>query len=306
MPDPILIAKAFAVAFVLGLAVTLLFGRSSRIPVTSAGAVLAVIIAVYAGLWLLELLPHFPPREALDRFLLVLLPAAAVAETIAAVSSRRGWAARGSVAALAAPVLLYGSVYATDLSGPGSRTWSPAMMWFVFTALAALLMAAWVALHRLAIRTQGLAALGCVAGATLGASLVIMLSGYATGGQSGVPLAAGLGGVALALLFRKAKPISDGAIGVGVVGLFALLVVGRLFAGLTDVNAALLFAAPLLGWLPEMLPARQRIRAALRLALAATPVVIALDFARQKFAADSVQQGAAIEGSLDDYMNFGK
>ena len=71
--------------------------------------------------------------------------------------------------------------------------------------------------------------------------------------------------------------------GVGVVGLFALLVVGRLFADLTTLNAALLFAAPLLGWLPELLPARRGVRVALRLGLAAVPVVVALVLAQAAF-----------------------
>jgi hypothetical protein len=203
-------------------------------------------------------------------------------------------------------VLLHGSVYVKDLSGPGSRAWSPAQAWLVFAALAALLLAAWAALNRLASRTGGRTALGCVAGAVLGSSLVIMLSGYATGGQLGVPLAAGLGGVALGSPAWKGKPAGAGALGVGVVGLFALLVVGRLFAGLTSLNAALLFAAPLLGWLPELLPARRRVRGALRLALAAVPVVVALALAQGKFAADSARPEAGTEGSLEDYMSFGK
>ena len=82
--------------------------------------------------------------------------------------------------------------------------------------------------------------------------------------------------------------------------------VGRLFADLTNLNAALLFASPLLGWLPERLPARRGVRVALRLALAAVPVVVALALSQQKFAADSARPGSGTEGSLDDYMNFGK
>jgi hypothetical protein len=306
MPDPIRIAEAFAAAALLSLSVTLLFGRSSRARVAAAGAVVAVLGAVYAGLWVLGLLPHFPPREDLDRLLLVVLPTAAVAEVLAAASGRFGWFARGAVAALAAPVLLHGTVYVTDLSGPGSRAWSPAQAGLTFAALATLLLAAWTVLNRLATRRGALTALGCVAGAVLGAGLVIMLSGYATGGQFGVPLAAGLGGAALGSLVRKGKPGGEAALGVGVVGLFALLVVGRLFADLTTLNAALLFAAPLLGWLPELLPARRGIRVALRLGLAAVPVVVALALAQAKFTADSARPGSGTEGSLEDYMSFGK
>jgi hypothetical protein len=301
MPDAMLIGKAFATAAALGLVVTLLFGRFARAGLAAAGAMLGVVSAVFAGLWVLDLLPHFPPREDLDRLLVIVLPAAALAEVIATVPGRAGWVARCAVAALAAPVLLHGSVYVTD-----SREWSLATTRDVYAVLAALLMAAWLVLNRLAIRRGGRTALWCVAGTVLGAGLAIMLSGYATGGQLGVPLAAGLVGVALGSLVRKESPGIEAALGVGVVGLFGLLVIGRLFAGLTDLNAALLFAAPLVGCLPELLPGRARFRVALRLALAAAPVVVALVLAQQKFAADSARPGSGTGGSLDDYMNFGK
>ena len=95
MPDPVLMAKAFAFAAALAMAITLLFTMfsSSRPGVAAAGAPLAILAAVYAGLWVLGLLPHFPPREALDRLLVIVLPAAAGAEVIAARSRRLGWLA---------------------------------------------------------------------------------------------------------------------------------------------------------------------------------------------------------------------
>jgi hypothetical protein len=306
MPDPILFAEAFAAASVLSLALTLLVGASPRAGIAAGGAVLAVVGAVYVGLWILGLLPHVPPREDLDRLLLVVLPGAAIAEAIAAASGRLSWVARGVVAALAAPVLLQGTVYVADLSGPGSRAWSPAEAGLIFAALASLLMAAWTASNRLAARKGGLTVLACVAGAILGAGFVTILSGYASGGQIGVPLAAGLGGVAIASLVRRGKPDGRGALGVGVVGLFALLVVGRLFASLTTLNAVLLFAAPLLGWLPEALPAGRRVRVALRLALAAAPVVVALALAQHRFTADSARPASGVGGSSDDYTSFGR
>lgn len=305
MPDPILMGQAFAVAAALGLVVAFLFGRLSRPGVATAGTVLAVFAAVLAGLWVLGRLPHVPPGEVIDRLLIVVLPASVVAEIIAAASARAGWVARFVVAALATPVLLYGSSYVTDLTGPDSREWSAAKAWLIFSSLAVALLVAWAGLNRLAVRTGERTPLWCLAGAALASGIVIMMSGYATGGQFGVPLAAALGGVALASLARKVPGV-EGALGVGVVGLFALLVVGRFFAGLTDVNATLLFAAPLLAWLPELLPRRIRGHAPLRLALAAVPVVIALVLAQQKFAADSARPGSGTEGSLSDYTNFGK
>lgn len=304
MPDPMIIARSFAAAALLGLVVALPVARSSRVTVASAGALLGLLGALCAGSWVLGLLPHWPPQEAVDRLLLIVVPAAAVAELIAGASARAGWVARSIVAALATPVLLHGSIYVTDLSGPGSREWATTSAAVVFAALAVLLMGAWWALERLARRTHSRTPLWCVAGATLGAGLVIMLSGYATGGQLGVPLAAGLVGVALGSLAGKETRALAGTLGTGVVSLFALLVVGRLFAELTNLNAVLLFAAPLLGWLPELVPARPRLRPALRLALPALPVIVALVLAQQNFAANSRPQAGG--GSLDDYMSFGK
>jgi hypothetical protein len=305
MPDPILMAKAFGIAAAISLTV-ILVGRSSRKTVSAAAAVIATVSALCAGLWILDLLPHFPPREALDRLLLVVVPAAAVAELLAAASHRIGWVGRAAVAVSAAPVLLWGSVYTTDLSGPNSRVWSTAMAWSVEAMLALLLMAAWILTNRLSRRGGDRISLLSLAGTALGAGLVIMLSGYATGGQMAVPLAAGLAGVALGSLVRKSTEASASAAGIGIVTLFGLLVIGRLFASLTNLNAALLFAAPLFGWAAEAIRSRPRLRAGLRLGLAALPVVVALVLAQQKFAADSQQSGSSSEGSLDDYMSFGK
>jgi hypothetical protein len=104
----------------------------------------------------------------------------------------------------------------------------------------------------------------------------------------------------------KSTEASASVAGVGIVTLFGLLVIGRLFASLTNLNAALLFVAPLFGWAAEAIRSRPRLRAGLRLGLAALPVVVALVLAQQKFAADSQQSGSSSEGSLDDYMSFGK
>jgi hypothetical protein len=100
-------------------------------------------------------------------------------------------------------------------------------------------------------------------------------------------------------------------VGLGVVGLFALLVVGRFFAELTGAHAALLFSAPLLGLVPELPYVRRlgpRLRGLGRVVLTAVPVVLALALAQQRFAAESAPPGSAAEEgpTLQDYMDFGK
>jgi hypothetical protein len=79
-----------------------------------------------------------------------------------------------------------------------------------------------------------------------------MLSGYATGGQIGLPLTAALLGAAAAVLVLRRTPRGIGPLGVPIVVLFSLLVIGRFFGELTWPHASVLFCAPLLGWLPEL------------------------------------------------------
>lgn len=309
MPDPIVMAKAAALAaFVTALA-TWLLGRLSR----PLGGPLGAGLGILAGAWALGLAPRVPPRDALERLLLVLVPAAILAECVA--SDRGGWLMRLAVAAGAVPVLVHGSSYVADLSGPGSREWSPGLAAGLFAGLAAALFVSWTALDRLSRRNPMSAALA-VAGTAAGAGITIMLSGYAAGGQLGVPLAAAAaaGGV-LVLVGGRHSSGGTGtatAAGLGVIltALFGLLVVGRLFAGLTTANAALLLAAPLAAWIPELWPLARlggRTRTALRMTLAAVPIVVALVLAQQKFAADSAgpaESAGTGEASLNDYLSY--
>ena len=237
--------------------------------------------------------------------LLIVIPAAVLAEVAAAAGPKwAGWASRMVVAAVAAPVLVHGSSYVTDLSGPGSREWTPGLTTAIFAGLTMVLFLVWSGLTALASRA-GQSASGAVAVAAGGAALALMLSGYATGGQLGFPLAAAIG--AFALIRGRQQP---GAVGVAVVGLFSLLSIGRLFAGLTTQNALVLLMAPLLAWGPELPGVRQlgpRTRGGLRVALTAIPVIVTLWLAQQKFAADSTGPAAGSgEPSLSDYLDFGK
>ena len=235
--------------------------------------------------------------------LLVLIPAAVLAEVAAAAGPKwAGWASRVVVAAVAAPVLVHGSSYVTDLSGPGSREWTPGLTTAIFASLTMVLFLVWSGLTRqvgLAICVRAMAV------AAAGAAVAIMLSGYATGGQLGLPLAAASG----AFAFVRARN-QAGAIGVAVVGLFSLLAIGKLFAGLTTQNALVLLMAPLLAWGPDLPRVRQlgpRTRGGLRVALTAIPVIVTLWLTQQKFAADSTGPAAGSgEPSLSDYLDFGK
>jgi hypothetical protein len=235
------------------------------------------------------------------------------------------WLSRLVVAVGAAGVLLHNSVYLTDLAGPGTREWTPTQSWLILGGLAAALLGVWAALASLVRRMSPHPALDpsereqrlggrsvalAVAVACAGAAVTVMLSGYASGGQIGLPLAAALTGTLIASLALLVSPDVEGVVGLGVVGLFALLVIGRFFGTLTDGNAALLFFGLLLCWLPEGQYVRRvglRLRGVLRVVLVAVPVLVALTLAHQKFASDSSRTGPGSgEPSLQDYEAFGK
>jgi predicted lipid-binding transport protein (Tim44 family) len=102
-----------------------------------------------------------------------------------------------------------------------------------------------------------------------------------------------------------------GLIGLGVVGLFSLVIIGLFFGQLSIAHAALLASAPLLSWLAEMPVVRRRgffAHASARLILPSLFVAAALTGARQQFVADSVRttSGGTNEPSAEDYLNFGK
>jgi hypothetical protein len=148
--------------------------------------------------------------------------------------------------------------------------------------------------------------------ATFGAGICVMLSGYATGGQLGFPLAAASFGVAAASLALGGAPAFPGALGVAIVGLGALLLVGRYFGSLDNAPAILLLISPLLGWLPEVLLAKRvgpRGRGVAGVLLATVLIAFAVTGTGMRFAADwarpSSSPGGA-EPSIEDYLNFGK
>jgi hypothetical protein len=283
---------------------------------------LSVTLGFVAGLWWLGVRPHWPPREDQDRLLLILFPAVIVVEMAAAFLSPLlvldkkpnlqflVWLPRLVVAALAGRILLHDTSYLADLSGPGSRQWTPEQTWIILGGLAAALIAVWFVLSRLTQGEPGRMVPFTVAIACAGTAVAMMMSGYASGGPLAMPLAGAVVGILAASLVFKGDPNVTGVLGVAVVGLFGLLVIGHFFGELTLTNAALLFFAPLLGWLPELPLVRRvkpRLRASLGVVLTVITVAIALALAQQKFIEDSAPPSTdSQEPTLEDYMNFGK
>src|SRR5262245_1508201 len=238
MPDPLQILLALAAAAAIAAAVSLLAGWPWRKPSparSAVGRVLGAGLGFIVGCWWLGVMPHLPPREDLDRLLLILFPALVVVELLGAFPWRYRWLVwvpRLVVAAAAAPILLHNSVYLADLAGPDSRERTPIQAGLILVGLAAALAGVWALLALLVKRTPGRSVPLAVALTCAGASVAVMLSGYASGGQLGLPLAAAVVGAVVASLALSGPLDVNGVLGLGVVGLFALLVIGRFFGEL--------------------------------------------------------------------------
>jgi hypothetical protein len=317
MPDPIVILTAMGMAAAVAAVMLGLVGwpwRTGRPTFVDAGWSVAVTAGLFLGCWYLEIRPHWPPREDLDRLLAVIIPAVLGVELLAAfpkVPRWLVWPLRLVIVASVARVLLHGSGYITDLTGPATSEWSPTQKWLIISGLAAIETAVWVGIDQLARRRPGLSVPLCLAVVIVGSAVTVMLSGYATGGQVGLPLAAALvGSTAAAALLPRSSP-KTAQLGVPIIGLFSLLVIGHFFGDLTTMHATLLVFAPLLAWIPELnypRPIPSWARGLLRLIVVGSLVSVVLVHAQRKFAQDF--QAPSVSGSkdpsLDDYTNYGK
>jgi uncharacterized membrane protein len=246
---------------------------------------------------------HWPPKEALDRLMLILMPVALALELVAAFAGRFHWLAwlgRLAIAATAARILLHRIVYLTDFDPPDEKTWTTGQAWMILGGLAAALAVVWMAMVFLGRRTSGGSPAIAVACVVAGAALTAMLSGYATDPKFALALSAAIFGVVAASFIIAPQPDVSGVVGVGVVGLFAVLVISRFFASLPTPTAAILFAVPLLCWLPELPGRLQGVGGIL---MVAVPVLIVVVLAKQKFDDDSARPAPTTKGqsSSDGY-----
>ena len=304
MPDPIAMAQAAGLVLAIAAMVVGLSWPDAR-------WIVGVGVAYYLGCGLLGLQPRWSIREDLDRLLVLVIPAVLLVELLASLPRLPRWliwTLRLSVAGVAARVLLHGSIYLSGATGPDSLAWTPAGVWLIVGSMAAAEMTAWVLLYLLARQSPGASLPMALAIAIGGASLTIMMSGYLTGGQAGLPLAAAVFGGSVAAMFVPDAARSTAAIGPAVVGLCGLLVIGRFFGELRTDHAILLFAAPLLAWLPEV-PRLRRLppwaRGLLRVFLVALVVAGVVADAARRFNAASAPSGASgsKEATSHDYSN---
>lgn len=317
MPDALRLTTAVSGSAILSALVVWTCAWPWRMPRpawTKAGLVAGAGTGFFLGCWLLRCLPHWPPREDLDRLLTVVIPAVLLVELLAVfpqVPRWIVWPLRVAVVGGGARALLHGTSYLAGFTETGSGEWSPVQTWLILGALACAQGALWLMLSMLAKRAPGLSHTACLAGTIAGAAVTIMLSGYATGGQVGLPLAASLLGAAGATLVLPPSLQVPPSTGVAVVGLSSLLVIGRFFGQLTITHMVLLFFAPVLGWLPELaLPqrVRPRLRALARVALVGLLVSGVVIHAQRKFAeASGASADSGLEEpSIEDSMRSGR
>ncbi|APZ92944.1 hypothetical protein [Fuerstiella marisgermanici] len=296
MPEPLLYVKAMGAAgfvsalFVLAMAALRRTDSTTR---WNLASVPAIGLGLTVGYFVLSLQPALPPVNALDRLLAIIFPAALSVELVAGFQKTPQWAAwllRMVLVAMIPRILLHGSVYLS-----GSDGWLP---WQVVTTLGVcslLLAVVWSQLAVLSTRAAGVSLPVALCMAIQSAAVTVMLAGYINGGAAALPLVATLLATTAAIWLVSMRSTSavhvycPAILGIGVVGLFSLLFVGRFFGRLSTPVAITILVAPLLCWTSEALPPRYRkpwFVGTLRLTLVAIPLVVVLALAKIDFDRD--------------------
>lgn len=288
MPEPLVYAQAIGVSAAAAALVVFPFGRLQG-PASAACAnvagVLAITVGVVSGFLAMGLRPAWPPANGLDRLLTIILPAAIVIELVASfprVPRVSAWCIRLALTIVTGRILLRGSVY---LAG-ATPEWTAGQAVAILGACAALFIALWAILSRLADRAPSVSTPLALAMSIANTGLAIMLAGYIKGGSVALPIAAALAGTALATTRLAPQSVMAGAIGLGVVSLYGLSFIGVFFGRLSVASALALLLSPGLCWVTElpMLRGRSpRVVASVRLGVVAIPLLIVLALAALDF-----------------------
>lgn len=324
MPDPVLYLKAMGAAAIASAMVVLAMAgprRSAGTTWLTWACVLGIGFGLAAGCYLLSVRFIWPPVKGLDRFITIVVPAVLAIELIAGFQRVPRWAAwflRISLAAATPRILLHGSVYLSGADGE----WTMWQAGATLIVCGVLLAGVWSLMSWLSLRTQGVLSLtgsensspqmgrnrfttvtpcACSLGGSipfalslsiLCAGVTVMLAGYIKGGAAAFPLAATVVATTLAAVLVTSRcgiPATfnpSAIIGIGVVGLFGLLFIGRFYGRLSTESALTMLLAPLLCWVTELPLLRNRkpwLVGLVRLALVAIPLVVVLVLAKRDF-----------------------
>lgn len=297
MPDPLLYLKAIgAAAIVSAMCVLAMAGtrRPAGMTRINSASVLAIGLGLAIGYYVMSLRLAWPPASGLDRLLTIVIPAALTIELIAGFSRLPRWAAwslRMSLAASIPRILLHDSVYLTG-SGSGWTQWQAGA---ALAASGGLLAVVWSLLAWLSRRSQGVSIPLALCMSAICAGLTVMMAGYIKGGAAAFPFAAALVATILGaklIAGRSGAPANFAApalLGIGVVGLFSFLMIGRFFGRLSTGCALAMLLAPLLCWateIPLLRPRKPWLQGSIRLALVSVPLVTVLLMAKRDFDRD--------------------
>ena len=312
MPDLVLFAKAVIAAAIASALVTLAVAAlntflrpkpsdaatNATTKRTGIAVVLGIGLGAAVGFYLLGLLPpqslegnfpHWSLKNVLDRFLVVIFPTAVVVELLGGSSPVPRWIVwtlRFGLAAGTGRVLLHESSY---LQGSASD-WTVLQAWIALGVGAGSLAGVWVLLAWLARRRPGISVALALSQTSLAAGMTVMLSGYLNGGAVGLPLSAALAGAVLAACLAAKSHAMEGPLGIGLIGIFSVLMMGRFFGDLSTGRAVTLMVAPLLCWASEIPFLRDRrpwVIATVQLALVAIPLAVVLGLAKHDFNRDN-------------------
>lgn len=308
MPEPLLYLKAMGTAAIVSAIAVLamltlrkwlvksdLPGSAGTTSMNSA-CVVGIGLGLAAGYYVLSLQLAWPPTSGLERLLTIVVPAALCIELIAAIPRfprTIAWLLRMSLAVMIPRVLLHGSVYLSD-----SGDWTLWQAGVTLAACGVLLAGVWSLLLRLSARSPGVSIPYAVCMTLLCAGATVMMAGYIKGGASTLPLVSTLLATTIAAKLATKRfgapsvnlaPInfdSQAVLGIGVVGLFGVLFIGRFFGEISSSDAIIMLLAPLLCWVTETRLLRNRkpwIVGSLRLMLVAIPLVVVLIAAKRDF-----------------------
>ena len=294
MPEPLLYLKAMGVAAIISaMCVLVMVGprRPASTTALNAACVLAMGLGLAFGYDALALRWVWPPAKGLDRFLMIVIPTVLGIELIAGFLSVPRWVAwslRTILAAATPRILLHGSVY---LSG-ADHQWSSWETGIAVAVSGVLLAGTWGLLSWLSQRSAGIS-IPLALGLTIPcAGLTVMMAGYLKGGAAAFLLATTIVATAIAArLITKRSGMaaifgSPAIIGIGVVGLFGVLFIGRFFGRLSTGAAVAMLLAPLLCWITELPSLRHRkpwLVGLVRLALVTIPLLVVLAVAKREF-----------------------
>lgn len=293
MFDATVLAKAVLVGALAAVAtMRLIAWVPSRAAWRSASWSWAVGAGIVAASGATDQWPHWPALEDRARFLGVLVPLTLTVETLAAItrSGRVAWLMRAGLVALVTPILLHNTVYLTTLDGRSAAEWSTFQAMVILFGLAAVLTLLWAALSALASRTSSLAVYWMLILDALATAVTVMLSGYYRAGLLGLGLAGAMTGAALSAHTLRFPLSARASTGMGVIGVFTVVLMGRFFGTLPDGLAACLLFAPCLAWLVELPRLRDSApiwRATRRLTCVSLPLIVAIVIAQQRFVASS-------------------